>query len=91
LCISAEAVEKQKSSLAKRASGLLGKVFGQSDTILDSLLFVVPFAHPIKEFKETFERFSYLVFVNAECYQKAPSNPSTSIRQGASPGALAVR
>lgn len=52
------AVEKQKRSFAKKASAILGKVFGQSDTILDSVVAVVPFAHPIKEFKETFERFS---------------------------------
>ena len=47
---------KQRPRL-RRIVDLLGKFFGQADTIIDTMCLVIPNAHGIKEFKETLERF----------------------------------
>lgn len=50
-----------RSSMNSRRRNVLqklGRFFGQADTILDTISIIIPNAHGIKEFKETFERWS---------------------------------
>lgn len=84
-----KAAERQKRTFAKKASALLGNVFGQSDTVLDSLVAVVPFAHPIKEFKETLDSHNNTHIEASERRGSSillvSSQHAVTLRAGASP------